>query len=298
MASLLMRIGNDSRRLQFVRFLAFLSLIRWYNLFLVLIAQFLAARFVLVEQADGWNWLLDRGLWGLALAGSLLLAAGYVINAFYDIETDLANRPQQVIVGRVISKKHALQAWVVLNGMGLTLSAGLSTRLLLFYLLFSGALWLYSHKFCKFPLMGEVAAAFLSISAFFAICVHYRYVNADLLILATLFWILVLAREMVKKLISMKGDLVYGYRTFPIEYGLKKTRSLLVLLHLMALLPLLALAVLNHTPSTNLFSGLVASGVLASAYLSLKAVRSTDHRRINIALKIVLLMCICGIVLI
>ncbi|MBM3411638.1 MAG: hypothetical protein FJY18_08420, partial [Bacteroidetes bacterium] len=74
MARSSLRMGNDARRLQFVRFLAFLSLIRWYNLFLVLVAQFLAARFVLVGQSDQWNWLLDRGLWGLALAGSILLA--------------------------------------------------------------------------------------------------------------------------------------------------------------------------------------------------------------------------------
>ena len=292
------RRGNETRRLQFVRFLAFLSLIRWYNLLLVLMAQFLAARFVLVGQAEQWNWLLDRGLWGLALAGSLLLAGGYIINAFYDMETDLANRPQEVIVGRVISKKHALQAWMLLNGVGLTLSACLSTRLLLFYLLYSGSLWLYSHKLRKFPLIGEIAAAFLSVSAFFAICVHYQSVNSGLLILASLFWILVLAREMVKKLISMRGDLVYGYRTFPIEYGLKKTRLLLLFLHIGALLPIMAFTILNHNASTYLFAGMVGSGVMASTYLSIKAVRTADHSRINTALKIILLMCISGIILI
>ncbi|MEY4145071.1 MAG: hypothetical protein RLZZ335_923 [Bacteroidota bacterium] len=297
-SSLRMGNGNDARRLQFVRFLAFLSLIRWYNLFLVLVAQFLAARFVLVGQSDQWNWLLDRGLWGLALAGSILLAGGYVINAFYDMETDLANRPQEVIVGRVISKKHALQAWLALNGVGLTLSAFLSPRLLLFYILYSGSLWLYSHKLRKFPLMGEIAAAFLSVSVFFAICVHYQSVNAGLLILAALFWVLVLAREMVKKLISMKGDLVFGYRTFPIEYGLKKTRRLLVILHSTAFLPLLAFTLLNHHSSTYLFAGLVGSGVWASLYLTLKAVRPADHHRINTALKFILLMCIGGIILI
>jgi 4-hydroxybenzoate polyprenyltransferase len=281
-----------------VRFIAFLSLIRWYNLLLVLIAQFLAARFVLLGKSEQWNWLIDRGLWGLALAGSLLLAGGYVINAFYDIETDLANRPQEVIVGRVISKKHALQAWLVLNGVGLTLSACLSSRLFLFYFIYSGSLWLYSHKLRKFPLIGEIAAAFLCVSAFFAICVHYQSLNSALLILAALFWILVLAREIVKKLINIKGDLVYGYKTFPIEYGLKKTRNLLVLLHSMAVIPLLAFTLLNRNASTYLFAGLVGSGVLASMYLSLKAVRLTDHHRINTALKIVLLMCIGGIVLI
>lgn len=298
MARLSLRKGKNTRRLQFVRILAFLSLIRWYNLFLVLMAQFLAARFVLVGNTEEWDWLVDRGLWGLALAGSMLLAGGYIINAFYDMETDLANRPQEVIVGRVISKKHALQAWFLLNGSGLTLSALLSTRLFLFYLIYSGSLWLYSHKFRKFPLMGEIAAAFLSVSAFFAICVHYQFVNAALLILAALFWILVLARELVKKLISMKGDLVYGYKTFPIEYGLKKTRNLIAVLHLLAALPLLAFALLNQNASNYLFSGLVGSGVCASMYLTLKAIRTADHRRINTALKIVLLTCIGGIVLI
>jgi len=292
-----LRIWNDSRRLQLVRFLAFLSLIRWYNLLLVLLAQFLAARFVLVGKVEDWNWLLDRGLWGLALAGSLLLAAGYIINAFYDVETDLANRPREVIVGRVISKAHALRAWVLLNALGLMLSAYLSSRLLVFYLLYSGALWLYSHKLRKFPLMGEVAAAFLSVSAFFAICVHYRNVNAGLLVLAALFWILVLAREMVKKLIGVKGDLVYGYRTFPVEYGLRKTRNLLLLLHLLAILPLFGLVALNPAPSTLIFTGAVASGVLFSAFLARRAVRLSDHQRINTVLKIVLLTCIAGIAL-
>jgi len=91
---------------------------------------------------------------------------------------------------------------------------------------------------------------------------------------------------------------VFGYRTFPIEYGLKKTRRLLVILHSTAFLPLLAFTLLNHHATTYLFAGLVGTGVWASLFLTLKAIRPADHRRINSALKIVLLMCIGGIVLI
>ena len=110
-----------ARRLRFLRGLAFLGLVRWYNLAMVAVAQLLAAGFLLDQATSvGWRFLLDRELWLIVSGTALMLAGGYLLNAFYDLEKDMANHPSKVIMGRVIRPSQALQAWVApLPGMWL-----------------------------------------------------------------------------------------------------------------------------------------------------------------------------------
>ncbi|NBV05045.1 MAG: ubiquinone biosynthesis protein UbiA, partial [Cytophagia bacterium] len=85
-------------------------------MFIVAVAQILAAGFLL-DQASlkGWRYLLDRELWLIVIGTASMLAGGYLINAYYDLEKDMANHPRKVIVGRVIHPSQALRAWLGLS---------------------------------------------------------------------------------------------------------------------------------------------------------------------------------------
>lgn len=291
------QILSQEQRITLIRFLAFLSLIRWYNLLVVAVAQYLAAYFILHHNPPWQAVLFDWKLLGVAASTALFIAGGYIINAFYDIEKDLANRPGEVIMGRVISKAQALRAWVLVNAVGLLVSALLKKELLLFNFLFAGALWFYSHKLSKKPLIGDLSAAVLTVAAFFAVCVYYGFVNKVILIYAVFIVLITLIRELVKDLEGMKGDLVYGYQTLPVVKGVKHTKQWLYGLMLSAFVPFAGLYYL--VPLNQLLYYFVACGMalLGCGWLIFKAQQPADYTRVNNLLKLLILSGVASIAL-
>lgn len=291
------QILSQEQRITLIRFLAFLSLIRWYNLLVVAVAQYLAAYFILHQDPPWQAVFLDWKLLGVAASTSLFIAGGYIINAFYDIEKDLANRPGEVIMGRVISKAQALRAWVLINAVGLFVSALLKKELLLFNLLFGGALWFYSHKLSKKPLLGDITAAILTVAAFFAVCVYYGFVNKVILIYAIFIVLITLIRELVKDLEGMKGDLVFGYQTLPVVKGVAHTKNWLYALMLSAIVPFVGLYYL--VPLNQLLYYFVGCGMalLGCGWLIFQAKQPTDYTRVNNLLKLLILSGVASIAL-
>lgn len=291
------QILSQEQRITLIRFLAFLSLIRWYNLLVVAVAQYLAAYFILHQDPPWHAVFLDWKLLGVAASTSLFIAGGYIINAFYDIEKDLANRPGEVIMGRVISKAQALRAWVLINAVGLFVSALLKKELLLFNVLFGGALWFYSHKLSKKPLLGDITAAILTVAAFFAVCVYYGFVNKVILIYAIFIVLITLIRELVKDLEGMKGDLVFGYQTLPVVKGVAHTKNWLYALMLSAIVPFVGLYYL--VPLNQLLYYFVGCGMalLGCGWLIFQAKQPTDYTRINNLLKLLILSGVASIAL-
>lgn len=291
------QILSQEQRITLIRFLAFLSLIRWYNLLVVAVAQYLAAYFILHHNPPWQAVLFDWKLLGVAASTALFIAGGYIINAFYDIEKDLANRPGEVIMGRVISKAQALRAWVLVNAVGLLVSALLKRELLLFNLIFAGALWFYSHKLSKKPLIGDLSAAVLTVAAFFAVCVYYGFVNKVILIYAVFIVLITLIRELVKDLEGMKGDLVYGYQTLPVVKGIDHTKRWLYGLMLSAFVPFAGLYYL--VPLNQLLYYFVACGMalLGCGWLIFKAQQPADYTRVNNLLKLLILSGVASIAL-
>ena len=81
---------------------ALLSLVRWYNIFFLALAQYLAVIFVL---NDPHNWLalvLDFKVHAIVFASLFSVAGGYIINNFYDLEKDLINRPDKTLYEKTV----------------------------------------------------------------------------------------------------------------------------------------------------------------------------------------------------
>ncbi|HCY83090.1 MAG TPA: prenyltransferase, partial [Xanthomarina gelatinilytica] len=88
----------------------FLNLIRYKNLLLIALVQFLIKYALLDPFLEATNLSITLNLFGftiLVLATLCLAAAGYIINDVYDVEIDKVNRPDRVIVGKSISEKTA-----------------------------------------------------------------------------------------------------------------------------------------------------------------------------------------------
>ncbi|MEY3573968.1 MAG: hypothetical protein RLZZ617_566 [Bacteroidota bacterium] len=286
-------------KLRLLRGLAFLGLIRWYNLAMVALAQVLAAGFLLDQfAAIGWRFLIDRELWQIVGGTALMLAGGYLLNAFYDLEKDMANHPAKVIMGRVIRPSQALQAWIALSMLTILVLWPLGWRFLAYYALYGAGLWLYSHKLKRIPLLGNASAILLLMAAFMAIVLYYRDANIPTLVFVFYVGVLEWIRGLVKDSQNVRGDAIYGYRTVPVVLGLRKTRNLLLLSPLGFLPPLLWLTLFGKVhpffPYLLIGQMIVVLFALGLLWKSMNSQRLHTAQRL---LKIVLLSAIGGLML-
>jgi 4-hydroxybenzoate polyprenyltransferase len=77
------------------------SVVRGYNILVIVIAQYLTAIYILAHDKPLGEVLFDVKLLMLVLASATTIAAGYIINNFYDSEKDRINRPNKSQLDRL-----------------------------------------------------------------------------------------------------------------------------------------------------------------------------------------------------
>src|SRR5690625_6343327 len=81
-----------SFRTLFIKTLALFTVIRGYNIAMLVLAQYMATLFVFNDGKDHLQILFDRKINFIIIASALSAAAGYIINNFYDLEKDRIDR--------------------------------------------------------------------------------------------------------------------------------------------------------------------------------------------------------------
>ena len=77
------------KRLVLIKVFALLSIVRWLNILLTIFAQYLAAVFILNPSKNYFDVLSNPKLHLMTFASAFIIAGGYIINSFYDLEKDL-----------------------------------------------------------------------------------------------------------------------------------------------------------------------------------------------------------------
>jgi 4-hydroxybenzoate polyprenyltransferase len=233
-------------------FSAILRLIRWPNLLFIALSQVLFYVCIVLPSMpavpeSGLYHQLTPGLCGLLVLASVLIAAGgYIINDYFDINIDQINKPEKMVVERVIYRRHAMVLHAVVTLAGLALSGWVASRtnwlLLSANLLCALLLWFYSTRFKRELLIGNLLIALLTA---WTILVMYVAVNSTRTIFlspagemaaalqrvfkfAVLYggfaFILSLIREVVKDMEDVEGDARYDCNTIPIAWGIRSAK--------------------------------------------------------------------------
>ena len=219
-----MSTDNSSKQLIIVKLISLLSLVRWYNILLVVMAQYLASLYIIHHRSEWKKVLLDPNLFFLALSSAFLIAAGYIINGFYDSEKDMINKPKVAMFNQMVSKPFRLYCYFGFNAVGIIFAWLVNWEIVLFHFLFSFGLWLYSHKFKKILFVGNITGTLLSIVPFFSISIYYHTITPFIILYVGFVFLIELTREIVKDMLAMKGDMIMGYNTIPVEFGMKNTK--------------------------------------------------------------------------
>lgn len=217
------------------------SVVRGYNILMIGLAQYLASIYILSPDLPLRKVVLDLNLLAIVLASALVIASGYIINNFYDAEKDLINKPRKSMLDRLVSQRFKLTTYFVLNFLAVFAASYVSFRAVFFFSAYIFGIWFYSHKLKRVPFIGNFVSATLAIAPFFVVFVYYKNFEASIFVHAMFLFLLILAREMIKDLENMAGDIAQNYRTIPILYGTKVSKALISILILLTLLPAILL---------------------------------------------------------
>lgn len=232
---------SRKNKITVMKFISLFSVVRGYNIPIIIIAQYLSAIFILAPEKSGLSILVDFDLFIIVFASSLTIASGYIINNFYDSKKDLINRPNKSMLDRLVSQKTKLQVYFSLNFIVVFLAIFVSWRAFAYFSVYIFLIWYYSHRIKKYPIIGNLTAAFLAVLPFFAIFLYYKNLYEVIFGHATFLFLLLLIREMIKDLENIKGDLANDYKTIPIIYGETVSKKIITALSIATIFPVYVL---------------------------------------------------------
>ncbi|UOQ66847.1 geranylgeranylglycerol-phosphate geranylgeranyltransferase [Hymenobacter volaticus] len=198
-------------------------LIRLPNLLIMLLCLVLV-RSGLLHPTMPVATLLDWRFGLLVLSTLCVGAAGYIINDYYDVKIDAINRPGRLVVGRVVNRRRAMLAHLLLSGLGVGIAGALSSLLGLVTLGSAALLWGYSVRFKRVALVGNLSIAMLTAALVLLPELQLRTDNSKVWVYALAAFLLTVVREIVKDVEDMRGDAQHDCRTLPIVWGVARTK--------------------------------------------------------------------------
>ena len=187
--------------------------------------------------------------------------------------------------------------YFILNLLVVIIASYVSFRAVLFFSVYIFAIWFYSHKIKKRPIIGNLISAILTITPFFAIFLYYKNFSSLIFVFGFYLFLILSMRELVKDLSNLKGDLVLNYKTIPVVYGeiyAKFMILFLVLANISVTSFLLLSYDLGRMDSFFYFSIILLFLVLL---LLFKAHKYQQYSRIHWLLKLLVLLGVFSIVL-
>lgn len=228
---------------------AFFKLIRYPNLLYIALTQFLLQYCVIVpvlSRNSEMPSLTPVSFALLCLSTVLVAAAGYIINDYFDINIDIVNKPDKMVLDKIISRRWAMAWHTILNMGGVSIGFIVAWQIGHIYLGFTQVicsllLWFYSTSFKRQPLIGNVVISLLTALAVVVVGFYEKqiyetfeailsHVGGKLIkiigVYATFAFIMSMLREVVKDLEDMIGDSKDGCRTVPIVWGVDPAKRL------------------------------------------------------------------------
>ena len=289
---------NRKNKLLLLKVLSLFSVVRGYNILVIALAQYLASIYILSPDLPLRKVLLDINLFVIVIASTMVIAAGYIINNFYDAEKDLINKPRKSMLDRLVSQRFKLSTYFVLNFLGVIAASYVSFRAVFFFSSYIFGIWLYSHKLKRIPLLGNFISAILAITPFFVVFVYYRNFETVIFVHATFLFLLILSREIIKDLENLSGDIAQNYRTIPIIYGTLVSKTIIASLILLSLLPSLLLIFKFDVGYMYFYFGACIVLLLLFLFLLYSSESKKDYVWLHNILKLIIVVGVFSILLI
>ena len=216
----------------FYRLSQIVSLLLGARIFLLLLFTFTlyVSTFFLFNQEENLRkFVFDYKVHGIIFCSVLSIAAGGIINRFYDNEKDRVSRPFRTRLQSFLKEKYFLYSYITLNVVTLVISAILSPRILVFFLVYQFLIWFYSHKISKILIVNNLTFVSLSLYPFFGMLVYYQHFSYKIFLMAIFLFLLMLTIDLIKDVLTKNVDKVFGYNTIANVFGKKTSYHIIAL---------------------------------------------------------------------
>lgn len=307
---------------------ALFKLVRWQNLLMIALMMILVYHSLMSPlHACGVIGALPSALSFLLLLISLIfiVAAGYVINDYFDVEIDKVNKPEQLIVSKIFSETETKIFYVLLTILGIIIGAisGVIALNSKFYIilailaLLTALLYSYSSSYKRKLVVGNIIVSFsVAFAVFLPWLFVMLYLSDNVLILSSVRDVIILSsmsklvmiytafaflmtllREIVKDAEDLKGDKLTRCRTIPIVLGIKKMNVILILSILLICMLLIyftyVLYVMHSYITLIIMSLILLCLALSLTYLPRKDI---SYHKYSVFLKIMMLLGIISMI--
>ena len=223
--------------INFYKVLSLFSIVRGYNIFILIIAQYMTAKYIF-DPFQSWKTLFfDINFLFIVLATALSSSAGYIINNFFDSPKDKLNRPNKFFIENLISKKNQFLIYIILNFLSLIIAAQISSYSLIFFSIYILGIYFYSNFIKRSFWLSNFFLSILMIMPFLALSVYFKNFNYIIFCFASYLFFLIFSKDLIKDLESLKGDIVYSYKTVPAVYDSRITKIIFSFLILIIFIP-------------------------------------------------------------
>lgn len=233
--------------------IAFLRLIRYPNLIYIALTQFLL-QYCVVAPVLEYNGEGPSLSWPsfflLSLSTVLIAAAGNIINDYFDINIDIINKPEKMVLDKIINRRWAMAWHTIFNMAGVSIGFIVAWQIGQIYLgltqvICSLILWFYSTSFKRQILIGNVLISLLTALAVVVVGFYEKQIYESfeaimspagrkliqiIGVYALFAFVISLVREIVKDLEDMIGDAKDGCRTIPIVWGVAAAKRICYML--------------------------------------------------------------------
>lgn len=279
------------------KFLSIFSVVRVYNVLLIVFAQYLTSVFILSDKSY-FDVLFDIHLLLIICCSTLSIASGYIINDFYDREKDIINKPVKYKIDDVVNNSTKLRFYFFLNFFVVLISSFISIRSVLFFSVYIFFLWLYSHKLKKILFIGNLFSSLLAITPFFAIMLYYRNIDLIIIVYAFFLFFIILLKEFTKDLKNLTGDFSNNYKTIPVIFGEGFSKTIISLTAIINIILLFNLYI-NFSFGLMFIFYIVALILLIIFLIKLKtAINKSDYLLLYNILRLIIVIGVFSIFLI
>lgn len=223
----------------------YLKLIRLPNLLCVVLSQALVYFMMVSPIVSDSGFYLKMPFWIIAsimMATMFIAAGGYVVNDYFDLKIDRMNRPDKVVVTNSISKKDAMQMYIIFTvaGVGIGLAAAIALKsftIAFIFIIVAGLMWFYSSSYKRMLIVGNLMVALMAalvpllpafaakeklVSTFGEIVLNVPVVaNIYTMCCGIAFFVFILTviTEILKDINDQYGDREMECHTIPVVWG-------------------------------------------------------------------------------
>ncbi len=289
---------NTKKTSLFYKIFSLLSVVRGYNILVLVVAQYLASLYIFSPQKSVRHVVLDLHLFFVVLATICVIAGGYIINNFYDSKADQINRPYKAGLDSYVSQETKLSMYFTLNFIGVVVAYLVSWKAAAFFAVYIFGIWFYSHKLKRYPLTGLISATTLTILPFFVIFIYFKNFSKIIFVHAIFLFLVIMVRELMKDLENMRGAVASNYKTFPIAYGEKNTKRFSIFLLVLTLVPVIFLLQYDAITYMKYYFYVALVSLIVVGFIILKSTKKRHYTILHTTLKLLLLIGVLSLVFI